>query len=228
MNKSKIIMYTTIGLMSLILVYVMFIQFRIVNETDTQGIELLRETELKETLAQYKENYEKAKEELVDVQGKIDEYKKNEESEEETIKLLEKDLEDTNMKIGLTNVQGEGITITLSDTSDGTVGYEDLLWLVNELILAGAEAISINDQRIVAMSDIVNPSNFIQINSERVASPFEIKAIGDTKHLESALSIKNGYIDTVKNNQKCEISLKTGNVVISKYNGNLTLDYVKK
>ena len=38
MNKSKIIMYTTIGIMSLILVYVMFIQFRIVNETDTQGV----------------------------------------------------------------------------------------------------------------------------------------------------------------------------------------------
>lgn len=228
MNKSKMIMYTTIGLMSLILVYVMFIQFRIINETDTQGIEIMRETELKETLAQYKENYEKVNEEMIDIQEKINEYQKNEESEEETIKLLEKDLEDTNMKIGLTNVQGEGITITLKDTSDGTVGYEDLLWLVNELTLAGAEAISINGQRIVAMTDIVNPSNFIQINLQRVASPFEIKAIGDTKHLESALSIKNGYIDTIKNEQKCEISLKTGNVTIEKYNGNLTLDFVKE
>ena len=78
MNKSKIIMYTTIGIMSLILVYVMFIQFRIVNETDTQGVEFMRETELKETLAKYKTKYQETEEELIDVQAKIDEYKENE------------------------------------------------------------------------------------------------------------------------------------------------------
>lgn len=186
----------------------------------------MRETELKETLAQYKADYQEVQNELQDVKTKIDEYRKNEESEEETIKLLEKDLADTNMKLGLTDVQGEGITITMTNTDEGAVSYSDLLGLINELTLAGAEAISINDQRIVAMSDIVSPDNFILVNLERVSSPFVVKAIGDTKHLESALSIKNGYID--RNEEKYNINLKIGNVQIAKYDGNLTLDYVKK
>lgn len=226
MNKSKAIMYTTIGLMSLILVYVMFIQFRLVNENDNQEVAFMRETELKETLAKYKEDYGKVQEEIIGVQEKIEEYKKNEKSEEETIKLLEEELQDTNMKIGLTDVEGEGITITIENTEEGTIRYEQLVNLVNELVYAGAEAISINDKRIVSMTDIVNPSNFIQINMERIVSPFVIKAIGDTKHLESALSVKGGYIDL--NKEIYNITLKTGNVVISKYTGNLTLDFVKK
>ncbi len=120
MNKSKIIMYTTIGLMSLILVYVMFVQLRAVNETDTEGIEFMRETELKETLANYKTNYSEIEEELKEIQEKIDEYKQNEKSEETTIALLEKEIEDANMKLGKTNVTGEGIIITMEERE----GYE--------------------------------------------------------------------------------------------------------
>lgn len=225
MNKSKVIMYATIGVMSLILVYVMFIQFRIVNETDTQGVEFMRETELKETLAKYKTKYQETEEEMTDVQAKIDEYRKNEESEEATVALLEKELKDANMKLGLTKVSGEGITITIENRNERNVTYSDLLSLVNELLLAGAEAISINDQRIVAMSDIVNPSNFIMINGERVISPYTVKAIGDTTHLQSALTIKGGYVDV--NNEYYSINIKTGNVTIEKYEGNLSLDYAE-
>ena len=226
MNKSKIIMYTTIGIMSLILVYVMFIQFRIVNETDTQGVEFMRETELKETLAKYKTKYQETEDELIDVQAKIDEYKENEESEEATVLLLEKELKDTNMKLGLTKVTGEGITITIEKRDERDVTPTALLSLVNELLLAGAEAISINDQRIVAMSDIVNPSNFIMINGERIIAPYTVKAIGDTTHLQSALTVKGGYVDI--NSEDYSINIKTGNVTIEKYDGNLSLDYAEK
>lgn len=92
LNKSKVIMYTTIGIMSLLLVYVMFIQFRIVNEKDTAGVEFMRETELKEMLASYKTKREDVIEEIEERSKMIEEYKQNEKSEEETVDLLEKDL----------------------------------------------------------------------------------------------------------------------------------------
>lgn len=226
MSKSKIIMYTTIGLMSFILVYVMFVQFRIVNEIDTKGIEFMRETELKETLADYKDGYDEIQEKMIEVQEQNDEYKQREKSEEATIALLEKDIKDLNMKLGLTDVQGEGIVIRMEDTKDASIVYSDLLQLVNELLLAGAEAISINDHRIVSMSDIVSTGNFIRINNQRTTSPFTIKAIGDTKYLQSALSIKGGYIDVY--GQGYTIGIETGNITISKYIGNITLDYAKE
>lgn len=96
---------------------------------------------------------------------------------------------------------------------------------MNELIYAGAEAISINDERIVAMSDLASVSNFILINNERTISPFTIKAIGDTTRLQSALRIKGGYVDTYDN--FFSISIETGNVNIKKYDGRITLNYAK-
>lgn len=193
LNQNKVMMGSIIGIMSLILVYVMFIQFRIVKETDTEEIEFMRETELREALANYKSNYQETAEEIQEVQAKIDEYKQNEESEEATIALLEKEIKEANMKLGKTNVSGEGITIEIKDTQDYTVGYLDLLLLMNELINAGAEAISINGERIVANSDLANVGNFILVNGERTTSPFTIKAIGDMKKMQSALSIKGRF-----------------------------------
>lgn len=114
-------MNTIIGIMSLILVYVMFIQFRIVNETDTEEIQLMRETELREMLANYKSNYSEVEEEIEEIQERINEYKQNEKSEEATIALLEKEIKESNMKLGRTDVYGEGITIVLEDTEEYTV-----------------------------------------------------------------------------------------------------------
>lgn len=214
-------MNTVIGLMSLILVYVMFIQFRLVNETDTEEIQFMRETELRETLAAYKSNYDDAYEELVGVQSKIDEYKQAEKSEEETIALLEQEIKAAEIKLGLTAVKGEGITIKMEDTEEYSIRYSDLLYLLNELIYAGAEAISINGERIVNMTDLANVGNFVLINGNRTTSPFTIKAIGDTTKLQSALSIKGGYIDMYGD----AISTQTGEISISKYDGKMTLNY---
>lgn len=114
----------------------------------------------------------------------------------------------------------------MENTAENTIGFTHFVELINELRLAGAEAISINDQRIVAMTDVVNPLNFILINGERVTSPFTIKAIGDTTHLKSALSIKGGYIDIY--GKSFNLTLETGNVTINKFEGKMTLNYVKE
>ena len=114
-------MYTVIGLMSLILVYVMFIQFRVVNSAETEEIEFMRETELRETLANYKTRYAEIEETMKELQERIEEYKQNEQSEEATIALLEKDIKEANMKLGKTDVYGEGITIKMEDTEEYSV-----------------------------------------------------------------------------------------------------------
>ena len=115
MNKSKIVIAITIGIMSFMMFYIMLIQINTVNEYDGREIELMRETELKETLAGYKEKYEKTTEELISVRQKIEEYKKNEKSEEDAIALLEKEMQQASMILGLTDVHGEGIIITMKD-----------------------------------------------------------------------------------------------------------------
>ncbi len=225
MDRKKIIVYTTIGLMSLILVCVMFMQFKTIQETDIEEVQFLRETELKEMLADYKANYQEVQEQIEDMQTKIDEYKASEESKEIAVELLEKEVQEASMKLGVTDVSGEGVIIRM-ENKERAIGYTDLLALINELTLSGAEAISINDKRISGTTWIKTVNNFVVIDDERATSPFIIKAIGDKKQLYSALTIKGGYIDTFDELYSITIE-ESSNVTIGRYNKQLTLNYAK-
>ena len=227
MGKDKKIMTITISIMSLILVCVMFMQFKVVNETDIAQIESMREEELEEAVTKWKEQYEQVYEKIVDTNDTINEYEEKMQSNEETKGLVKKELEEAKKNFGLTDVEGEGIIITLTDNDEIGYDYEDLLDLVNELRDAGAEAISINNERIVNMSDIINRAERIRVNSKNISSPYVIKAIGDKTYLKSALTIKNGYYDLKeKNGYDIKIEEKN-NIKINKYSKSVELKYIE-
>ena len=107
---------------------------------------------------------------------------------------------------------------------------EDLLELVNLLKNAGAEAISINEQRIVYDSYIVDlAGNYITVNGERIVSPFTVKAIGNTSYLESAVAQKNyGYIDTQTAEGKQVALSREASITIAAHNKSLEFEYVRE
>lgn len=75
---------------------------------------------------------------------------------------------------------------------------EDLLKVINELRAAGAEAISINGQRLTATSEIRCAGPTVSVNNVRSAPPFEIRAIGSINDLENAINMRGGVADTLK------------------------------
>lgn len=226
-DKSKLAVAITIGIICFIIVYVVCIQFKTVEKIDVSQIETMRENELRDALADWKEKYQEAIEQLEDTNIKIQEYENKIESNEEAGELLEEDLEKAKMLLGLTEVQGTGITINIIDNDETEIISTDLLDLVNELNSAGAEAISINNQRIVAMTDIVDVDEFVMINGRRIASPYTVKTIGDLTYLQSALNIKNGFLDKYKTNGYT-ITLETNDeIIINRYDEEITLDYVQ-
>lgn len=232
MNKNKIIMSVIIGVLCVILVSVMFAQFKTVEETDITGIEKAREAELQSMLASWKTKYEEVEEKLADTQNKIDEYQSKIDSKEQASELLDKELEQTNLLVGKTAVTGEGIIVTLEDNSEKSIVASDLRTLINELKLAGAEAISINEKRIVNMTEIVDVNGFILINEERVISPYVVKVIGDQTYLSSALSLKvSGFIDSYQKLGKTVKMTKEKSIKIEAYNSKkkvMQLDYAKE
>lgn len=229
MEKEKKIMIVTISIMSLILVCVMFMQFKVVNETDIAQIESMREDELQEAVEEWKEKYEEAYKKLGDTNKKINEYEEKVQNNTETKELVDKELSEAKKNFGLTDVSGEGIIITLTNTDERSYIAYHLLDLINELRAAGAEAISINDERITNISDIVDIStSHIRINSNNVSSPYVIKAIGDKTYLKSALTIKNGYFDLKqKEEYNIDIQEKT-NIKINAYSKEVTLKYIEQ
>ena len=116
--------------------------------------------------------------------------------------------EDIRLRAGLTPVEGEGIIVKLEDSSATAKAGEnpnlylihddDLLKVINELRAAGAEAISINGQRLIGTSEIRCAGPTLSVNNVRSAPPFEIRAIGDSKSLESAIRMRGGVAETLK------------------------------
>jgi uncharacterized protein YlxW (UPF0749 family) len=103
---------------------------------------------------------------------------------------------------------GKGVIVTIDDSNSGAMGGdnknlyivhdEDLLRVVNELRAAGAEAISINGQRLTANSEIRCTGPTVVINETRLAAPFIISAIGNPQTMESSLKIRGGVLENFK------------------------------
>ncbi|MBR2289965.1 MAG: DUF881 domain-containing protein [Clostridia bacterium] len=228
-SKSLII---SIAITAFVLGLTMAIQFKTVTETDIAGIELMREAELRTELASWKSKYEDAKLKIAEDEQKIENYTREIEDNNNISELLAREVYEAETIAGYTDVSGPGIIVTLEDTDQSQITAEDLMSLVNELKLAGAEAISINDQRIISVTDISNINyQFIMVNTSRdlvtakIDSPYYIKAIGNQKYLESSISIKYGFLDSMESSGKIANYVLDDNITIFKYNGTLEYKY---
>ena len=230
MKKGKITVVITIAIACFALMTIMFMQFKVVNETDITSIETMREEELRTELANWKEKYNEAEEQYEEKNAKIEEYKQNEQSTEESSKLVEQELEQVKQYLGQTDVQGQGITVTLYDKSSEnySITAEDLLVIVDYLKSAGAEAISINGERIINTSDIVYVNNsIIYVNQQRILAPYVINAIGNSAYLESTLIGNGGYVDELRKLGFTVEIEKSDKVKVPKYNKEITYKYMQ-
>lgn len=122
-------------------------------------------------------------------------------SSNEANQLLKTELDHSRLLLGLVDVKGPGLTLSLKPTdpllNPQTFSYLtdlELVYIINELKFAGAEAISINEKRITIQTGIKSSSNnsYILINDEKVSPREEIviKAIGDKNKLNSAVAFQ--------------------------------------
>ena len=114
---------------------------------------------------------------------------------------IKKQLDNARMQIGLLDVRGPGIVITLTLKNSvfgtngtqtiNTVSEEEIVNLINSLWYAGAEAISINEMRITPQTGIKMAGSSISIGSAGRVDPnseIVIKAIGDKNNLNIAVN----------------------------------------
>ena len=233
-KKGKIAVTVTIGIASFILVMIIFMQFKVAHETDVTSIDAMRKAELETELANWKSKYEEVNEKYNETVATLKKYKEETTSDKEVKENLEAELNKLNLILGKTDVQGEGIIITLKEGSDVTedeqkIDSYELLKIVNYLRDAGAEAISINEQRIINQSDFaLIRTSFIKVNSERIVYPYTIKAIGDKDYLKSALLGAGGYKEELEALGQ-EITIEEKNKIdISKYEGDMSTKYIEE
>ncbi|WP_304507922.1 DUF881 domain-containing protein [Anaerotignum sp.] len=163
-----------------------------------------RLTELTATLKKVQEENEALQVHLDEKEKIIKDYESGQ-NYGATIENLQREMEQLRIFAGLTEVHGSGVIVTMNDSSTKNGGdsnaylvhAEDILGVINELNLAGAEAVSINGKRIVGTSSISCAGSIVMVNGERVAAPFEILAVGDSDILQSALRFPGGVVDNL-------------------------------
>lgn len=139
---------------------------------------------------------------------------------------LEDEIEQNEILMGITDVQGKGIVIHVLDGND-LIHQEDLIILIDELKNAGAQAISINDIRITSCTYLYCDGSVILIDGNKIGNPFTIKAIGNVETLYGAIMRNKGYIHTLERDN-LEINVEKNNAItIAKTNLKSLLEYSK-
>lgn len=224
----------TLGVMCVVLVYSICVQLNTIsNAVNTVG-KTETENKLRDQVLRAKEEYDRKYAELEELDKKLEEARSESTNNNSQSQENQEELKKINTYLGLTDVVGEGITIIVKDNSEGSmitanndiIHDSDLRSIVNELKNSGAEAISINGQRIVQTSAITCVGSVIQINGEKVGSPFEIKAIGNQSVL-LGVDRPGSYLYYMKENSRIPYEIKKSNSIeIPKYNSVLTTKFV--
>lgn len=225
-KKYSVIAYVAIGVPLFFLAMLLTAQLKSISNTE-EVLQGKREAQLTDDLVTLQREYNELKEKYDQSSSVVKEYQTNASSNDLLIKSMKEEIENLEILSGTTDLSGEGIIVTLADgqKSDSLVHDSDVLTVVNELKAAGAEAICINNQRIISTSAIRCVGPVIQVNYQKVAAPFEIKAIGNAQYLESALTIKNGISDVMRNLGVGINITRHDKVDIPKYEGSLNFKY---
>lgn len=224
-----------LAIMCFILTIGICIQINTVNNNGSTVSGSQQENNLKSQVLKMKEKYENQYAELEKAEKELEKERENIASSDTELAELESKIKKANLLLGNTNVTGTGIKVTLSDgkmdnkvldAENLIVHAENVLAVVNEMKNAGAEAISINDERVTNTTAISCDGNIIIVNGKKVGSPIQITAIGFVELL-SNLNRPGSTLETFKNYGKIVDFKKSSNLEIPKYTGVLNFKYAK-
>lgn len=220
-----------IVLVSLALGLMLAMQFRI-NYDTSESLPIARTKNLVAQTTQKQEEMANLQRKVTDLRAKLDQTAADQSAS------LKAQLGDARILAGTQAVSGPGVQVTLND-SNITLGPgqdpnlyvlhdEDVLRVINELKAAGAEAMALNGERLLATSEIrcIGPTILTNKN-KRLSAPFTISAIGNPETLENALYMKGGVVDQLKFwGIQIAVTRQT-KVVVPSYAGPITFDYAK-
>jgi len=221
--------YLWIGLICVILGIILAQQAKIIQRDMLDGLSPRQKSgELVSELQKVRDEKQVLLDQITALEERIRDIESSESNENVLIKSLNEDLERYKMFAGLSDVEGQGIVITIDNPPvDMNYAYEAnfvydyhlLLSLVNELNAAGAEAISINEQRVTGTSEIRTAGNSININLIPQQAPFVVKAIGSSDTLDGAVNQRFGIVSQIRDKRYLIEVKKSDTVKISKFNG---------
>lgn len=172
------------------------------------------------------------------LRSEIDDLRSRAGAQRDGIKTQDGEIADESVVAGLTPVRGMGFVVTLNDSSldsaptgnvnDLVIHSQDVQAVVNGLWAAGAEAISINGQRVVSTSAVLCVGNTLLINGTVHAPPYEISAVSADRSLYMADPLVSQFS---KDAERFSLGYSVGrpqNIEIPGYTGTIRPKYASK
>ncbi|UAL54690.1 MULTISPECIES: DUF881 domain-containing protein [Metabacillus] len=165
-----------------------------------------KEYETRQLLIKQEERNTELQKELFKSQEKVREIEENLKNEKQIYFNLVEDVEKYRMYVGELGVAGEGIEVTLEDSSyipegenvNNYIVHEGHIFkVINELLISGASAIAINGQRLSHDSYIYCNGPVVTVDGNQFPAPFVISAIGEPAVLDQALNIAGGIVEQI-------------------------------
>ncbi len=217
--------------------FVVVLQFKsVLKNSGLDSTQLQRVEDLQRELVKEQEKNIDLNRQLLQANSTLETYRENAQKNDSGSKAMAEELKNAMILAGLTDVEGKGVTIVLKDSTEAAMGGSanyvihdrDLRDIVNELVASGAEAISINGERISGKSAIRCVGPTVTINNHYYAPPFTIKAIGDPDTLEAGLNIRDGVVDVMRAFKINVTITKSNKIQIPKYNGTVTFKHAEE
>lgn len=127
---------------------------------------------------------------------------------------------------GTVAAQGPGITLTVDDRS-GAVEPDMLLDAVQELRAAGAEAIEVNGNRVVADTYFTGSGGSVEVDGKKITAPYRFEVIGKPQDLEPALNIPGGIVRTLEKEQATAVVARSEKIVVDALRPGKQPDYAR-
>jgi uncharacterized protein YlxW (UPF0749 family) len=221
-----------LALVGLVLGIMLAFQFRVTREINkTEPVQ--RAQQMSAELNQLKKDRDSFQARVAELRATLDQLPAGPRDSE-----LKEELDMARILAGVTELSGPGVEVTLNDSNislkpgDNPNLYvlhdEDVMRVLNEIRAAGAEAISINGQRLLSNTEIRCTGPTIVLNkNKRLAPPYVITAIGNPDTLEGSIKMKGGVAETL---QFWGIQVgvkKIPQVTVPPYSGGISFDYAK-
>lgn len=134
------------------------------------------------------------------LEGQRQELENSSDQEESARKQTRQQEQELGVLAGTVAAKGPGVQLTVRDAA-GAVQADMLLDTIQELRAAGAEAIEINDVRVVAGTYFTDSGGSVRIDGRKVSPPYRFEVIGEPQDLEPALNIPGGVVQTLEKEQ---------------------------
>ncbi len=210
----KFFKIASLTVVCLLLGIIVAMQYRSVKVNNSLAVyEQQRVSDLINDLLREQEINEQLNQRIAELQKQIETYSKAS-NESDIIPGLKDQILKLQILAGLKTVKGKGVIVTLDSMGNTPVEDSNILAVLNELRATDVQALAVNDERIVATSEVRRAGSYMTVNGRKLLPPYVIKAIADPDTLESSLRIMYGVVDLLKYyNVKVEVK-KEENIII--------------